>query len=79
MCAGLIGIGEPKSLLTASSALNAFHVPVISVDPAVFNQVGNSFHILVISVDPAVFNQVGNSFHILVISVDPAVFNQVVQ
>ncbi len=37
--AGLIGIGEPKSLLTASAALNAFHVPVIAVDPAVFSQV----------------------------------------
>ncbi len=37
--AGLIGIGDPKSLLTASAALNAFHVPVIAVDPAVFSQV----------------------------------------
>ena len=33
---GLIGMVEPPALLTASAALNAFHVPVVAVTPGFY-------------------------------------------
>ena len=38
--AGLIGMGEPDSLVTASAALNAFHVPVVAVNPGFYSGAG---------------------------------------
>jgi len=37
---GLIGMVEPPALLTASAALNAFHVPVVAVTPGFYASVG---------------------------------------
>ena len=38
----MIGIGEPKSLREASAALNAFHVPVVSVSPGIYSTMGHN-------------------------------------
>ena len=33
-------MGEPDSLVTASAALNAFHVPVVAVNPGFYSGAG---------------------------------------
>jgi len=35
---GLIGVGSPEYLVTAGAALNAFHVPVVAVDPDIYTK-----------------------------------------
>lgn len=37
-CPGLIGMVDPPALLTASAALNAFHVPVVAVSPGFYSR-----------------------------------------
>ena len=39
MTLGLIGVGSPDYLVTAGAALNAFHVPVVAVDPDIYTKV----------------------------------------
>ena len=33
-------MGDPQSLLTASAALSAFHVPVVAVSPSFYSSLG---------------------------------------
>ena len=55
--AGLIGMGDPKSLLTASAALNAFHVPVVAVSPGFYHGVGGAHHQNILTTAPALAGQ----------------------
>jgi len=38
---GLIGVGSADYLMTAGAALNAFHVPVVAVDPDIYTKTGD--------------------------------------
>ena len=54
---GLIGMGDPKSLLTASAALNAFHVPVVAVSPGFYSSVGGQHHPNILTTAPDLAGQ----------------------
>lgn len=54
---GLIGMGDPKSLLTASAALNAFHVPVVAVSPGFYSSVGGQHHQNILTTAPDLAGQ----------------------
>ena len=50
-------MGDPKSLLTASAALNAFHVPVVAVSPGFYHGVGGAHHQNILTTAPDLAGQ----------------------